>query len=473
MRIWEARSRDAIFALASHVANARYEDLPGEAVEMAKKDVLDTLGVAIAATSAAPVCGKVVELATEIGGRAESTVLGSGRKVPCHMAAFANAALAHALNYDDYSDPLITHFGCVLLPSALAAAERAGKVHGKDFIAAYAASLDLAARLSRALITRGEQRNWNLHGWLTTQIVGYFGAAAVAGRLFGLGEERLVSALGLAYSQAAGNKQHLVGAGADKEIYPAYPALGGLLAALMAQKGISGPPESLEGRNGLYRVFFDGRYERAALTADLGRRYEGVGFYIYPCCGFTHSRIELVLKMLAEHRFDPHDVDSITVFVGPISRLLCEPPEVRRNPRLTAEAQYSLPFTVATAITKGKPRIEHFTSRGIRDPEILSVSNKVDYELDDVYDLQYGTGHCPAKIEIRLKDGRRLRAEQRGGRYGHPERPVSREDLVAKFRECASYSARPLGEATVERLIAMVEGLETIEDVAEIARLVT
>jgi 2-methylcitrate dehydratase PrpD len=138
-----------------------------------------------------------------------------------------------------------------------------------------------------------------------------------------------------------------------------------------------------------------------------------------------------------------------------------------------AEAQYSLPFTIATAITKGNPRIEHFTDRGLKDPEILSISNKVGYRMDDACDLKYGTGHCPAKIEITLKDGRTLYGEQQGGRYGHPERPISKEDLTAKFRDCAGYAARPLSPETVEKAIAMVNRLEEVEDVAAIVRLVS
>ncbi len=473
MSILKVEKKDAVFALVDNLASVKYEDLPAEAIKSTKMDILDTLGVAIAATTTAPVCKKVVDLVTEIGGREDSTIIGDGRKVPAHAAAFANAALAHALNYDDYLDPLITHFGCVIFPAAFAMAERVGNMRGKEFITAYALGVDLAARLSRALLTKGEQRNWNLHGWLTTQLVGYFGAAAVAGRLQGLDENQLVNALGLAYSQVAGNKQHLVGVGADKEIYPSYPAHSGVLAALMAQKGIAGPQESLEGKNGLYNVFFQGAYDRTALTRDLGKSFEAAGFYIYPCCGFTHSRIELVLKMVDEHEFRPEDIESITVFVGPISQLLCEPLEVRRNPRLMAEAQYSLPFTVATAVTKGKPRIEHFTSQGMKDPEILSVSNKVGYRFDEAYDLKYATGYCPAKIEIRLRNGQTLFAEQGGGRYGHPERPISKDDLTEKFRECVAYSARPLSESAVEKVIAMVDKLEGVEDVSQIIRLVS
>ena len=469
----EAGSRSAVHALAENFVRTRYEDLPAETVRLTKMDILDTLGVSLAAAVMAPVCAKVIELVAEIGGRPDSTIIGDGRKVPAHTAALANAALAHALNYDDYLDPLITHFGCVIFPAAFAMAERVGGVNGKELITAYALGVDLGARLNRALITRENQRDWQLHGWLTTQLTGYFGAAAVAARLQGLDASGLLNALGLAYSQVAGNKQPLIGTGADKGIYPCYPAHSGVLAALMAHKGIAGPKDSLEGQAGLYRVFFQGVYDPAALTLDLGRRFDSAGFHIYPCCSFTHTRIELAMNMMREHRLRAEDIEAITLHAGPMSRLLCEPLEVRRNPSLMAEAQYSLPFTVAVAIAKGRPRIEHFSAEGLRDAAVLAVSNKVVYRFDQRYDLRHGTGVCPARLEFRMKDGTMRVGELDGVRYGHPERSITMDDLIEKFRECAAYSRRALPAATVNKAIAMVERLEEVGDVSEIVRLVS
>ncbi|MFC1918191.1 MmgE/PrpD family protein [Chloroflexota bacterium] len=467
------KRKDAIYDLVDNLASITFNDLPAEATEITKNDILDTLGVTLAGGTMAPVCEKVVDLVHEVGGKEESTIIGYSGKVPSHMAAFANATLAHALNYDDYHDSLRAHFGCIIFPAAYAIAERVGGINGKEFITAYTLGLDLAARMNRALITKENQRDWNLYGWLTTQLVGYFGAAAVAGRILGLDREHLIDALGLAYSQVAGNKQSMVAPGADKGIYSSYAAMSGVFSVLMAQKGIAGPKDCLEGQAGFYNVYFQGAYDRNPLIRDLGKVFEGVGFHIYPCCTFTHSRIEVVSMMRDEYNFYPEDIETITLHVGSISRLLCEPLEIRRNPRIMAEAQYSLPFTVAAAITKGSPRIEHFTAAGIKDPEILSVSNKVNYLLDENCDLQYGTGICPTKVEIRLKSGRVLFGEQSINRYGHPERPISKDDLKEKFRECASYSVKPISGDNIEKIISVVNQLETIEDVTQIIRMVS
>lgn len=473
MAIAKVKERDAVFALVENLVNVNYSDLPVEATKTARMDILDTLGVAIAASTTAPACKKMVDLARSIGGKEESTIISHDEKVPSHMASFANAALAHALNYDDFHDSLLTHFGCIIFPAAIASAERVGKVSGKAFITAYALGLDLAARLVRALITDGERRDWNHYGWILTQMVGYFSAAAVSGRLQGLSEKQLVDALGLASSQVAGSKQLMVGPGADKGIYPSYPALSGVLAVQMAQMGIAGPKESLEGQNGLYNVYFQGAYDPAPLTRDLGKSFAGVGFHLYPSCTLSHSSIELALKMVDEYQLHPEGIEAVTVSAGPKSQYLCEPLDIRRNPRIMAEAQYSLPFTLATAISKGRPRIKHFTSHGIKDPEILNLSNKVGYRFDKVCDMQYGTGICPAKIEIRLTNGRVIKSEQNARRYGHPERPISMDDLMEKFRECATYSRKPLSADVVDRVINMVDNMEAMDDVSQLIRLVS
>lgn len=467
--------KDAAFAFAKNVVNIKYEDIPPEATEVTKTDILDTLGVAIAASTTTSACREMAELVKEIGGKEESTIIAYGGKVPCYMAAFVNAALAHSLHYDDLFDAYSVHAGCILLPSALAIAERVGEVSGKEFITAYTLGLEVMSRLGRAAFPPVLFRDWVLYGWLPTQLFGYFGAAAVAGRLLGLDEEKMVSAFGLAYCQTAGSFEPLHGVGADKGIYPSYSAKSGVLSALMAQRGIAGPRNSLEGDAGLFNVYFQGEYDPASLTIHLGKSFEGVGlgFYAFPCCGFTQSYIAIALRMVDEHKVRPQDVEAIKVFVGPKAQHTCEPSQIKRNPRNMEEAQFSLPFTVATAIAKGKPRIKHFTSDGIKDPEILRLSNKVICEFNPDYDRHYGTGVSPARVEITLKGGEVLRSEDKGFRYGHPQNPISKEDLVEKFRDCTSYSAKPLPKDSVEKVIRMVGNLEELEDVSQIIQLVS
>ena len=470
--------KDAVFAFAKHMVSVKYEDIPPGAIESTKMSILGTLGPAIAASTTVPVCKQMMELAKEMGGKQESTIIAYGVKVPCYMASFVNAALAHGLNFGDVCEEYLSHPGVVIFPAALAMAERVGKVSGKEFITAFTLALDIIVRLGRSLVLKEAPRDWIRYGWLPPQILGYFSAAAVAGRLLGLDEHQMVKAFGLAYSQTAGITEEVAGVGVDKAIYPSYAGLAGVLSALMAQKSITGPTHSLEGKNGLFNVYFQGEYDSSSLIRDLGKTFEGVniGFFSFPCCAHTHAYIETALQMVDENKFRPENVETVTLFVGSLEKEalgLCDPLEVRRNPTNTSEAQLSLPYTVATAMTQGKPRIKHFVGGGFKDPEILRLSNKVVCQADSEYGQKVGRGMTRPAIEIKLTDGRMLHSDRKVFRYGHPQNPMSKEEHIEKFSDCVSYSVKPLPKDSLEELIKMLTKLEEVDDVTEIIRLVS
>lgn len=169
--------------LAEYVANTVYADLPERAVAMTKMSLLDALGVTLAAGGLCAECGAFVEIARESGGKKESTILGFGDRVPAHMAAFANGAMAHALDFEDAHDLALVHPNAATVPAALAIAESIGNVNGKDFITAMAVGCDVVCRLGLAL-----KENPAEYGWYMPPILGSFGAAAATGKLLNLDE---------------------------------------------------------------------------------------------------------------------------------------------------------------------------------------------------------------------------------------------------------------------------------------------
>ena len=471
-----AEKQDAAFAFAKNLAKVRYEDLPPEAVESTKTAILNHIGTAIAASTTVPVCKQMVELAEEMGGKKESTIIAYGVKVPCYMAAFVNAALAHGLNFGDHSDEYSLHTGVAVFPAAFAVAERMGNVSGKEFITAFTLGTDMMIRLARAFQQKAT-RNWVDYGWWHGQMLEYFPAAAVAGRLLGLEEDKIVKAIGLAYAQTAGTIESLSGVGANKEIYSSYPAMTGVISALMAQRGISGPINSFEGKAGLFNVYFQGEYESEPLTRDLGKKFEGttVGFSAYPCSASTHAYIQIALQIAEAHKIRPDDVEAVTVFIGLKEKSFrnCEPLQVRRNPTKISEAQMSLPFAVATALVKGKPSLKHFVNEGFKDAEILRLSNKVTYQVDPQYGHRSGSAMFRPAIELKMTDGRILREDQEIYRLGNPKNPMSNEEHVEKFRDCASYAVKPLTIDRLEEAVKMLTDLENVDDVSRIIRLVS
>ena len=198
------------------------------AIEAAKQSIFDTLGVSLGASRLEKAVSVVVDLARENGGRPEATVIASDLKLPAEAAAFVNGAMAHCLDYDDYTD-WGHHAASSLVPAAFAVAERAAPVSGKELITAVAVGQDIFGRLRRHVEW---QQDWNI-----SPVMGVFAAAATAGRILGLSARQISHALGIASMSASGTMEVVRGNSDVRGIYAAYSARGAVNAALLASRG--------------------------------------------------------------------------------------------------------------------------------------------------------------------------------------------------------------------------------------------
>jgi 2-methylcitrate dehydratase PrpD len=455
----------AISQFVSHFVNLGYKDLPAPAVEAAKKEVLDSLATALGG-STKPGVQELVDLVREWGGKKQSTVIAYGLKCPAPNAAQVNAAMIHALDYDDGHQAALVHTGCVTVSTAFAVAERMGKITGKELITAIALGGDFMARLGLA----GRPGRTALSsGWHPTTLLGHFGAAAVAGRLMKLDAEKMINALGLAYHQAGGAGSGVSDGAQAKRMGPGFAAKAGVTAALMAERGITGERDPLEGKTGLYNTYMGGDYAPDILNAGLGKRFEGVniGDKPYPCCGLIHACVDAVLALRSIHHIEIDNIEEIIAYGGHSVYDLSQPPEVKRQPRTIIDAQFSVPWVVATALVLGKVTIDDFTDAAITRPEILEVSRKVSGRLVPEMD-RHGVG--PGGVIIKMRGGEEYR-EEVAHCLGSPERPMDFSDVTRKFRECAASSLKPLSAASIDKVIDMVGRLDTLDDAATVIRL--
>lgn len=463
--------QDIGYALAANIANVEYNDIPGDVVDVTKKCILDTLGTIIGGSGAGAGTKEVVELVVDGGGKPESSIIGYGVKTNAWMAAFANGAMAHSLDFDNVHDDAFVHSSTSTLPAALAVAERVGRVGGKEFVTAVALGEDLMCRLAYSLV---RTQNPAAQGdWMPPLTLGGFAAAAVSAKLLGLDQERIVDAFGIALNRTGGPLEIVLDPGLLRGLYAAFPAITGVLSAVMAERGIPGIKTCFEGRAGLYNVYFRGVYHRASLTSGLGKVFEGAGvsFKPWPSCRFTHPYIDATLRIVTEQDVRPDDVQEITVgYAADSARDCCEPLPVRRNPLTPPEAKLSIPFTVAIAIARRKVGIADFSPDGLKAPVLLDLAGKVVPR----YDPQLTTNSrtmLPAIVEIRTRDGR-VHSKRVDRVYGHPRAPMSWEDLILKFRDCAFYSATPIPTANIDQVIEMIACLEDVHDMREIISLV-
>ena len=456
---------DAAYAFSQFVAETQFEDLPREVVDVAKKSLLDTLGLGLGASTAEGIKG-LYEMISGWGGREESTVFGFGGKFPSVNAAMINSAMCHALEFDDTYWEAGLHPSCVAVPSAFAISEFVGSVDGKKFIAALSVATEMGCRIGKATKFR-KNKGQIMAGWDDTAICGSFMAASM-GKLLGFDKEMIHNALGIAYTQAAGNAQGIREGVLTKRINPAFAARGGLTAAFMAQKGITGAKNIFEdGIASYYRVYHAG-YNQKTLTEGLGKEFLMLGIDIksYPCCLMSAAACEAAQKLSKEHHIKPEEVKEITARVYPHAVTVCFPEETRQKPRSPEDAQFSLPWLVSCAMVRGNATLNEFTKESIKDPDLLKMAAKVKGIIDPSF-----TSMEQTVMKIKTKRGAfKTTVFHPHGTTGNP---MSLEDVAKKFWDCSSRSVKPIPDGNKRTVIDMVKDLEKVKDVAEIMRLLT
>jgi 2-methylcitrate dehydratase PrpD len=344
---------DPALTLAEHVYRTRFVDLPEHAIVSSKRDILDTLGAALGG-SAAPGIAELAGLVSDWGGRRESSLWVLGGRVPAPQAALVNAAMGHALDFDDtYDRGGNIHPGISTLAASLAIAELQAGVSGQELLLAVALGLDVSCRLALAATVD--------RGWHRTAAIGIFGATAAAGKLLQLSVEQLLHAFGIAYSQAAGNRQCILDGALTKRLQAGQAASSAVLAALLAQRGFTGARDVFAGRFGFFPMYQPEGYTLEPITAELGTVFRGaeISFKPYPCGRGNHAALDVALELyrqldLASVR-DGGEIASVVVTTDAQTYAAQFAPGTnKRRPTQVVEAQFSLPFLIATALTLGR-----------------------------------------------------------------------------------------------------------------------
>ena len=459
---------DAVQHFVAKFCNLRYEDLPAEVVDMTKNQVLDLLGVALGGSREAGIA-ELRELIREWGGAAQSTVLRYGDKAPTPNAAQVNASMAHALDFDDVHEDAIMHPGVVTIPTALAMAEYVGGQSGREFITSVVLGTDFICRLG--LATRPGE-NIHKYGWHLTSIYGFLTAAAVAGRILGLDEDRLTNAIGIGYHQSAGNGQAVKDGVLTKRLGPGFAVRGGIVSALLAKKAVSGARNILEGRAGMYHVYHGASFSREILLGELGERFETVNVSIkpYPCCRGVHTFIDAGLALVTKHNLRPQDIESVLIQCGEGTYfLLATPLETKTRPTNPVDSQFSIIWGVATALARRRATLADFSAAAIKSTDILDITSKTRVEVDHTLD-RTEVGPEPARVTVTTKSGA-VFTEQVDQPTGTPSRPLSFAEVVNKFKSCLAHAEAPVSEEKANRLVELVAELEKVEDVRELISL--
>jgi 2-methylcitrate dehydratase PrpD len=427
--------------------------VPGEVVAAAKQHLLDALGCGLGAVALGEgLAGR--EVARGLSGIAEATLIGGSERVPAASAALGNGMLIHALDFDDTHAEAVAHVSAVVVPAALAAGEARG-ANGRDLLTAIIAANEVVIRIGA--VASGE---FHARGFHPTAVAGVFGATVAAARLGRLDPATALSALGIAGSMSSGLFAYLDDATATKPIHAGWAAHGGIMAAALAAAGAEGPPRVLEGRFGLFDAFLGRVPDLEEALGDLGSRWETprIAFKPYPACHYCHG----TLGAAASLDVAPEEVETLVVRVSPGAvDVVLEPSAAKIEPRTPYEAKFSLQYSIASMIVRGRVGTDTYTDDAIADPDVLALARRVRYEVAQLPSVFGGA------VEVTSSDGTIVRAELPQP-AGSPENPLPDHAVVAKFRDNAALVLPPDDVTALELAVHELEQRPDLEPIGRI-----
>lgn len=438
--------------LSEHASQIAFRSLPREVVFATKQVILDLIAAGAAGLQA-PGVDAVRGLLRHWAGRREATVWFSRFRLPAPHAAMANSILAHARDYDDTHDDAILHAGISVIPSALSVAEARGGVSGPDLLAAVAVGVDIVSRIGRAIRTP--------LSWMRTATLGTFGAAVAAARILGLDAEGVERALGIAYSQAAGNIQCLLDGALVKRMQPGLMVRAGVTAAYLAERKIDGARGWLDGPYGYFCLYERVAPDEEMLLGGLGDRFEvsNLSLKPYPCARDGHAALDLALEL---HR-EGLRAEVIRKIEVRCSRFVLEtvglPIGCRQNP--VAAAIASLPYQLAVALIHGRVSLEHFEETAIaRATDVHALAERVVVSEDPEVDPR---SLVPVTLRVTTDGGEifRVAADMKGS----PQRPLAWADCVEKLDQAVRYSRLADRGICVDRIVTAVDRLDADPDI--------
>ncbi|MFQ5764176.1 MAG: MmgE/PrpD family protein [Rhodospirillales bacterium] len=437
--------------LARRIRAFRFADLPDDAIRWARTAILDTVGVALAGSGED--CVSILERTEGIGGApGPCLVFGRAARTSALDATLINGTASHALDFDDVAPGIGGHPSVPLVPAIVALGEAEG-ASGEEALTAYVAGYETESRIGRAVNFHHYEK-----GWHPTPTLGVFGAVAASSRLLGLTEEQTATALGLAASLAAGIKANF--GTMTKPLHIGHCGRSGMLAAMLAKEGFTADEGAFEHAHGFFAVF-DG-----ADNVDADKVFDGwadplevadpgPGLKQFPCCGSTHPSIACALELFRDEGFEPETVAGIEVLTNP-RRL---PHTDNPDPKTGLEAKFSIQYAVARALISGRVGFEHFEGDAFNDLAVRALMARVRVgphpEMGAHSDQQFA-----AEVIVTTHDGRKLAARDDHKIGRGPADPMSRDELWAKFEDCAG---RALPENRIRPLFETLERFETLK----------
>jgi 2-methylcitrate dehydratase PrpD len=448
--------------LARFIAETNYGNIPGEAVRIAKRAILDWVGVTLGGFNepSARIVSEQVKRMKAVG---ESGVICKAFQTSADLAAWVNGTASHALDYDDTfaNEAGFNFHPTVTLLSAVLALGEKVKASGREILAAYIVGIEAETRIGAAMGRINSET-----GWHPTPVVGTIGAVAASANILRLNVDQTLMALGTACSLAGGLLQNF--GTMTKPLHAGNSARNGVVAALLAQNGFTGNESIMEGNLGFCSMFSAGKVSGMEDKEEgLGKTWRivtpGMSTKPYPCCRSTHSSIDASL-----HLRNVQGVDA-----GEIVKILCKtsPQHTRlarfHKPKSAYEGKFSIPYCIAAALLRGKILLEDFTEEKVADREAQALLSKVEFQYPQEYkeNPMALTGEVAVTLANGAEYSRKIDVPK-----GDASNPMTDEELSEKFQDCAQLV---LHQAEIEKVLGILQSLESLTDIAELMNVIT
>ena len=440
--------------LAKRASAINVDTVPEEAVCIAARAFADTIGVALAGCQADFIDGieRVLETQTDSG---PANKIGRPGRCSVLQAAVINGTAAHALDFDDCSTTMGGHPSAPIVPALLALAQARG-ASGAAMLSAYLAGAELEMRLARGVMPHHYEK-----GWHPTATLGVFGAAAASAHLIGLDAERMATTLAIAVSMASGLKSNF--GTPIKPLHVGQAAYNGVLAAQLAEKGLTANHDAFDHEYGFFRVLNGAdTYAPERALADWDGPMEvlapGIAIKQHPCCGSAHSAIDAALAIRGEYGpLRAADIASIETWTH--RRRLAH--TNRPQPRTGLDAKFSVQFLTGKALTSGIIRLSDFEDADFLDADALQLLPRTKSHPHDE------TNEYLGRVKVTLTDGHELEGSASTEFGRGPRNPMSDDELENKFVDCARDR---VGDAGASALFRCILDLRNVPNVDAIVR---
>ena len=444
--------------LAEFVSQLSYEQISDKAIESIKMCLLDTIGCALWGSTTD--WGRIVnDFVKSQQGVREATLWATDFVGPAVNVVLGNGTMSHSFDFDDYHMTKL-HPGAVVVPAALAIGEKE-RIDGKRLMVAMIAGYETMIHISDGL-NPGASR---VKGWHLTGTCGTFAAAAAVGNIWRLDTTTMASALGMAGTQSSGLWAFTADGSFSKRFHPGRASQSGIIATDLAQRGYHGPTQILEAEDGGFFNATSYDFDLSKVLENLGTRFETENIILkpYPACGSLHSSIDGALILMRENRIQIEEIEKVNVYNSEVVNLQCGFDYAPLGP---LQAQMSLKYCVARAIFDGKLTVAQFQKEKLSEPAVLDLVKRVHFVKDDEINRIYPRAF-PSIVEIVLNDGQtyKVRVDSQTGSTGNP---MSREEIINKFK---TQAADIIPEEKADAVIDLILHLEQVEDVSKLADL--